>query len=186
MRPRQHWIFDNRAYSCSKEGKTWKKQKKKKRGHEYVACRGDVKDLRGITYSKCRYGPIFDRAPIEEWFSSRVRGMQIEGSARLYLHTLKGMTRAQPSRGHTAFQESIYVFPHQISRSKMRIAKSHNISKYVDRRIDFYHTGSIHLKTEFVRNIYISFVRCFLRIGLRCSSRTTFFYVKKCIQYRNW
>lgn len=60
-RPRRHWIFDNRACSYSREGKARGKQKmekkkkeKKKRGHEYVACRGDVKDLRGITYSKCR------------------------------------------------------------------------------------------------------------------------------------
>lgn len=78
---------------------------------------------------------IFDRAPIEEWFSSRVRGMQIAGRARLYLHTLKGTARAQPSRGHTAFQEWIYVrvsssdFP--IENAHRLPAKLHDISKYV-------------------------------------------------------
>lgn len=78
---------------------------------------------------------IFDRAPIEEWFSSRVRGMQIAGRARLYLHTLKGTARAQPSRGHTAFQEWIYVrvsssdFP--IENAHRLPAKFHDISKYV-------------------------------------------------------
>lgn len=123
-------IWQSRMFVLERGEKVEKtKYEKKKTGTRICRVnRGDVKDLRGITYSKCRYGPIFDRAPIEEWFSSRVRGMQIEGSARLYLHTLKGMTRAQPSRGHTAFQESIYV---RVSSSDFPIENVHRFARKI-------------------------------------------------------
>lgn len=60
-----------RGKSAGKTKNGKKKKEKKKRGHEYVACRGDVKDLRGITYSKCRAdfwsgadrGMVFQRSP---------------------------------------------------------------------------------------------------------------------------
>lgn len=75
MRPRQHWIFDNRAYSCSKEGKTWKKQKKKKKTGTRI-CRVS----RGCKRFTRNY--IFKMPVRTDFWSGADRGMVFQQSPR--------------------------------------------------------------------------------------------------------
>lgn len=181
MRPRQHWIFDNRAYSCSKEGKTWKKQKKKKTGTRI--CRVS----RGCKRFTRNY--IFKMPVRTDFWSGADRGMVFQQSPR---YANRGECAVIFAYAERYDQGSTLAWAYCLSGIDIRVSSSDFPIENAHRKIPQYFKicgstnwflphGSIHLKTEFVRNIYISFVRCFLRIGLRCSSRTTFFYVKKCI-----
>lgn len=61
------------------------KKREKKREIRMSSVRASVKDLPGITYSK-RSGDFRSPGPIEEWFSSRGRGMQIEQRSVIFAY----------------------------------------------------------------------------------------------------